>query len=35
MKKQEGGFLDMLLETLGASMLGSMLTVNDVKRTER
>ena len=35
MKKQEGGFLDMLLETLCASMLGSILTVNDVKRTER
>ena len=31
-KSQEGGFLGMLLETLGASMLGNMLTRRGVMR---
>ena len=34
-KKQEGGFLGMLLETIGVSVLGNMLTVNGVMRAGR
>ena len=34
-KKQEGGFLDMLLGTIGVSVLGNILTVNGVMRAGR
>ena len=34
-KKQKGGFLDILLGTLGASMLGNMLTGKGVIRARR
>ena len=34
-KKQEGGFLGMLLGTLGASILGNMLTGKGAMRVER
>ena len=32
-KEQKGGFLGMLLETLGASLVGNMLTARGILRT--
>ena len=34
-KKQKGGFLSMLLGTLGGSLLGNLLTGNRIYRAER
>ena len=34
-KKQESGFLDMLLGTIGVSVLGNILTVNGAMRAGR
>ena len=33
-KEQKGGFLSMLLGTLGASLLGNLLTAKEVKRSK-
>ena len=34
-KEQKGGFLSMLLDTLGASLLGNLLTNQGVNRAEK